>query len=121
MAYKARRTALAAALGDAFGPEAELTGLHTGLHLLLHLKGAVPHDTVLAAEARAAGIRLAALSSYYLAGRDGCPGGTLVLGYGALPDDACAPLASALAAALKKACKDASDPSSQWQWPSAGS
>ena len=121
MAYKARRTALAAALGDAFGPEAELTGLHTGLHLLLHLKGAVPHDTVLAAEARAAGIRLAALSSYYLAGRDSCPGGTLVLGYGALPDDACVPLASALAAALKKACKDASDPSSQWQWPSAGS
>ena len=36
MTYKARRNALAGALTEAFGPKARLSGLHTGLHLLLH-------------------------------------------------------------------------------------
>ena len=109
VAYKARRTALAAALEDAFGPAASLSGLHTGLHLLLRLRGKnIPPDTALAAAARQAGIRLSALSSYYMDGPSACPPGTLVLGYGALDDALCAPLAAALSDTLKKACTAAS-------------
>ena len=105
VAYNARRNALAAALEEAFGPAAALSGLHTGLHLLLRLRGTnIPPDTALAAAARQAGIRLAALSSYYMDGPAGCPPGTLVLGYGALDDALCVPLAGALSATLKKAC-----------------
>ena len=55
--------------------------------------------------ARQAGIRLAALSSYYMADSASCPPGTLVLGYGALEDGLC----PSLAATLKKACTAASD------------
>ena len=66
MTYKARRTALAQALTAAFGPAVRLSGLHTGLHLLVQFTGTVPPDQVLAAAARQAGIRLAALSSYYM-------------------------------------------------------
>ena len=113
VAYKARRTALAAALEDAFGPAASLSGLHTGLHLLLRLRGKnIPPDTALAAAARQAGIRLSALSSYYMDGPSACPPGTLVLGYGALDDALCAPLAAALSDTLKKACTAASAASS---------
>ena len=105
VAYKARRTALAQALTQAFGPAVQLSGLHTGLHLLVHFKGQMPPDTVLAGAARQAGIRLAALSSYYMADSASCPPGTLVLGYGALEDGLC----PSLAATLKKACTAASD------------
>ena len=113
VAYKARRTALAEALEQAFGPAAALSGLHTGLHLLLRLRGEnVPPDTVLAAAARQAGIRLSALSSYYMDDSASCPPGTLVLGYGALDDALCAPLAAALSETLKKACTASSAPSS---------
>ena len=113
VAYKARRTALAEALEQAFGPAAALSGLHTGLHLLLRLRGEnVPPDTVLAAAARQAGIRLSALSSYYMDDSASCPPGTLVLGYGALDDALCAPLAADLSETLKKACTASSAPSS---------
>ena len=98
---------------DAFGPAASLSGLHTGLHLLLRLRGKnIPPDTALAAAARQAGIRLSALSSYYMDGPSACPPGTLVLGYGALDDALCAPLAAALSDTLKKACTAASASSS---------
>ena len=103
--YKARRTALAQALTAAFGPAVRLSGLHTGLHLLVQFTGTVPPDQVLAAAARQAGIRLAALSSYYMADSASCPPGTLVLGYGALEDGLCASLAET----LKKACTAASE------------
>ena len=62
--------------------------------------------------ARQAGIRLSALSSYYMDGPSACPPGTLVLGYGALDDALCAPLAAALSDTLKKACTAASASSS---------
>ena len=110
--YKARRNALVKALAASFGPAAALSGLHTGLHLLLRLQGqSLPPDARLVAAARQAGIRLTALSSYYREGPAACPPGTLVLGYGALDDALCAPLAEELAATLKKACTEASAPS----------
>ena len=99
VAYKARRDALTGALTAAFSPEeVTLSGLHTGLHLLLTLRDAPP-DAVLLREAEARGMRLSALSAYDLAGT-GCPDGTLVLGYGSLADSAC----GSVGVTLKSAC-----------------
>ena len=108
MTYKARRNALAGALTEAFGPKARLSGLHTGLHLLLHLAGPVPSDQALVRAARQAGIRLAALSGYSMASPARCPSGTLVLGYGALEDSLCPELASTLKKAITAACASSS-------------
>ena len=81
MAYKARRDALTAALTAAFAPgELTLTGLHTGLHLLAHLRNAPP-DAALHAAARAQGVRLSLLSDYDLTGSGSTAPGTFVLGW----------------------------------------
>ena len=104
VAYKARRDALAGALRDAFGPDAALSGLHTGLHLLVRLARPAGPDAALVASARAAGIRLAALSDYCAGPPPASAAGTLVLGYGALAPA----LAPALASTLKNACMAAS-------------
>ena len=99
-AYKARRDALAAALRSSFAPE-ELTlaGLHTGLHLLAQLKDPPP-DAALRAAARQYGVRCSLLSDYDLTGTAHSAAGTLVLGYGSLPDADCA----AAGERLKKLC-----------------
>ncbi len=107
VAYKARRTALADALTAAFGEHGiQLSGLHTGLHMLAAFPGGTA-DTALAAAARGQGIRLAPLSSYYFAGQESCPPSTLVLGYGALDDSLCASLGET----LKRACTAAREAS----------
>ena len=108
-AYKARRDALVAALRTSFAPE-ELTlaGLHTGLHLLAQLKDPPP-DAALRAAARQYGVRCSLLSDYDLTGTAHSAAGTLVLGYGSLPDADCA----AAGERLKKLCtaaREASDP-----------
>lgn len=117
VAYKARRDALVRALSDAFGPdEITLHGLHTGLHLLAQIHGAPP-DALLVRCAAERGVRVSALSSYYLSGTDSAPAaGTLVLGYGALSDADCA----AAASTLKSACTAAREASLTAQVPSAG-
>ena len=107
-AYKARRDALVAALRTSFAPE-ELTlaGLHTGLHLLAQLKDPPP-DAALRAAARQYGVRCSLLSDYDLTGTAHSAAGTLVLGYGSLPDADCA----AAGERLKKLCtaaREASD------------
>ena len=107
-AYKARRDALVAALRTSFAPE-ELTlaGLHTGLHLLAQLKDPPP-DAALRAAARQYGVRCTLLSDYDLTGTAHSAAGTLVLGYGSLPDADCA----AAGERLKKLCtaaREASD------------
>ena len=108
VAYKARRDALTKALREAFAPEElHLTGLHTGLHLLAELR-APPPDDALRAAAEAEGVRLSLLSDYDLTGGGAALGGTLVLGYGSLPDADCA----AAGERLKKLCtaaREASD------------
>ena len=107
VAYKARRDALTAALTAAFAPgELSLTGLHTGLHLLAHLRNAPP-DAALHAAARAQGVRLSLLSDYDLTGSGSTAPGTFVLGYGSLADDAC----PSVGETLKKLCTAARDSS----------
>ena len=107
VAYKARRDALTAALNAAFAPgQLRLAGLHTGLHLLASLKNAPP-DEALRRAAEAEGVRLNLLSDYDLTGARHQTG-TLVLGYGSLPDADCA----AAGERLKKLCtaaREASD------------
>ena len=100
VAYKARRDALTKALREAFAPEElHLTGLHTGLHLLAHLRNAPP-DAALHAAARAQGVRLNLLSDYDLTGSGSTAPGTFVLGYGSLADESCASVGET----LKRAC-----------------
>ena len=107
VAYKARRDALTAALNAAFAPgELTLTGLHTGLHLLAHLRNAPP-DAALHAAARAQGVRLSLLSDYDLTGSGSTAPGTFVLGYGSLADDSC----PSVGETLKKLCTAARDSS----------
>ena len=107
-AYKARRDALVAALRTSFAPkELTLAGLHTGLHLLAQLKDPPP-DAALRAAARQYGVRCSLLSDYDLTGTAHSAAGTLVLGYGSLPDADCA----AAGERLKKLCtaaREASD------------
>ena len=108
VAYKARRDALAAALNTAFAPgELTLAGLHTGLNLLAKLKDPPP-DAALRCAAEAEGVQLSLLSDYDLTGEAPSAAGTLVLGYGSLPDADCA----AAGERLKKLCtaaREASD------------
>ena len=108
VAYKARRDALAGAIRSAFAPgEIRLSGLHTGLHLLLTFRDPPP-DAALLAAAREAGMALSALSDYDLTGQNRCAPGTLVLGYGALEDALC----PSVGEMLKKVCTAARDRSS---------
>ena len=86
--------------------ELTLTGLHTGLHLLAHLRNAPP-DAALHAAARAQGVRLSLLSDYDLTGSGSTAPGTFVLGYGSLADDAC----PSVGETLKKLCTAARDSS----------
>jgi GntR family transcriptional regulator/MocR family aminotransferase len=135
VAYKARRTRLAEALRAAFAPEhtpknsklplqpiqpiqISLSGLHTGLHLLLTVRGLPPQvtDVELARAARAEGVRVSPLSAYYAAQPDfaqpdfekGNFPCTLVLGYGALADELCEEAAEALKIACTAAAEAAS-------------
>ena len=100
--------ALAAALRSSFAlEELTLAGLHTGLHLLAQLKDPPP-DAALRAAARQYGVRCSLLSDYDLTGTAHSAAGTLVLGYGSLPDADCA----AAGERLKKLCtaaREASD------------
>lgn len=104
VAYKARRDALVRALNAAFAPEEiELSGVHTGLHLLMRIKNAPP-DALLVSKAAERGVRVSALSSFYLTENGtGRADGTLVLGYGSLPDADCAAAAETLSSACTAA------------------
>ncbi len=101
--YKRRRDALVRALEDAFGKEnIALSGVHTGLHLLLSCKNA--HSAAAMSEAAArVGIALVPLQTYYASAVETCPANTVVLGYGALEESLCAPLAIALKEAFSTA------------------
>ncbi len=84
VAYRSRRDALVQGLTEALGAQRiEIRGAHTGLHLLLTVRGA-RGEAGLVASAREAGVRLTGLSRYYAACEEDCPPNTVVLGYSAL-------------------------------------
>lgn len=101
-AYRLRMEGLCAALEEAFGPgRLRLQGRHSGLHLLLGLCGesAGITEEKMVQTARAAGVRLTGLSSYYMARPGLCPPRTVVVGYAGLPPEQLVPLAQTLARA----------------------
>jgi GntR family transcriptional regulator/MocR family aminotransferase len=80
--YKARKTALAAAMTNIFGDRFDLRRMAGGLHLVAHT-GDFESDTDLEAAAAAAGLSPLALSKMGQGRR--CPGG-LLLGFANLPE-----------------------------------
>jgi GntR family transcriptional regulator / MocR family aminotransferase len=80
--YRLRRDRLVLALGERL-PGARLLGVAAGLHLLVHLEGAVDHAAVVRRSATR-GMRIANLDTYRC--RDDAIGPGLVLGYGNLAD-----------------------------------
>jgi len=85
--YAERRAALLAALAQDCGGLLEVSGAAAGLHLLGRLpRGADDH--AIAREANAAGLGVAALSDFFLAGRAGPADRGLVLGFSTLPAEA---------------------------------
>jgi GntR family transcriptional regulator/MocR family aminotransferase len=93
--YRARRDALVAALAEHL-PEARISGVAAGLHLLLHVDG-VTADLV--RRAADAGLRLTDLAVYEISPSGGS---TLVIGYGNLADNAVVPAVTLLAALLRR-------------------
>src|SRR6266536_581883 len=95
--YRLRRDRLVRALAERL-PDARLLGVAAGLHLLVHLDGAVDFAAVVS-QAAANGLRVANLDTYRC--RDDAIGPGLVLGYGNLADnqldEAVALLATAVA------------------------
>lgn len=85
--YHKRMLRLCAALETAFGRERlRLHGRHTGLHLMLTLKGG-PGEGEMVCAAHEAGIRLSGLSEYYRSDAAECPENTVILGYAALKEE----------------------------------
>ena len=80
--YRLRRDRLVRALAERL-PDARLLGVAAGLHLLVHLDGAVDCAAVVG-RAAASGMRVANLDTYRC--RDDATGQGLVLGYGNLAD-----------------------------------
>jgi GntR family transcriptional regulator/MocR family aminotransferase len=95
--YQRRRDALAAALRARL-PRLRVHGVSAGLHLMLELEaGADEAAVIAAAAARLVGVY--GVRAHRMRPRSGPP--ALVLGYGAMPEDAIAPGVALLAAALR--------------------
>ncbi len=94
--YAARRTTLAAELGQAFGPRLTLALQAGGMHLLARLADAPP-DTELVRRAAASGLAPTALSQQSMTGR---AGDGLLLGFTNVPEATARTLAQRLAAAI---------------------
>ena len=93
--FRRRRDRLVRALAGRL-PGARLLGVAAGLHLLVHLDGAVDGAAVVA-RAAAVGVRVANLDTYRV--RDDAAGPGLVLGYGNLADGQVEEAVTLLAAA----------------------
>ena len=99
--YAERRAALLAALAQDCGGLLEVSGAAAGLHLLGRLpRGADDH--AIAREANAAGLGVAALSDFFLAGRAGPADRGLVLGFSTLPAEALGAPVRRLAGILRR-------------------
>ena len=95
-AYKGRMERLAAALEAAFGRGSiQLSGRHTGLHLLLTLPNG-PGEEEMIRSAEQEGVRIKGLSAYYMERKELCQKNSVILGYASLEDGEIEALASAL-------------------------
>ncbi|MGI8825440.1 MAG: PLP-dependent aminotransferase family protein [Chloroflexota bacterium] len=81
--YRTRRDALVGALSDTFGSAAAVGEHHGGLNLLVTLNWRLSEDDVIA-RAHAVGVGLRGASSHYSVPP---PSATLLLGFGALPEE----------------------------------
>jgi GntR family transcriptional regulator / MocR family aminotransferase len=99
--FRQRRDRLVSGLAERL-PSARLLGVAAGLHLLVHLDGAVDCAGVVA-QAAAAGVRVANLDTYRV--RDDAIGPGLVLGYGNLTDGQVEEAVTLLAAAATEASR----------------
>jgi GntR family transcriptional regulator/MocR family aminotransferase len=95
--YKARKTALAAAMKNIFEDRFDMRSMAGGLHLIAHTSD-WESDTDLEAAAAVAGLSPLALSKM---GQGRCPGG-LLLGFANLPEDQALPVVRRLERALWK-------------------
>lgn len=96
--YKARKTALAAAMGNVFENRFDMRPMAGGLHLIAHTRDR-ESDTDLEAAAGAAGLRPLALSTMGQ-GRRGPEG--LILGFANLPEDQTPVVVRRLERAIRK-------------------
>lgn len=96
--YHARRDALVAALSARL-PDLRVSGVEAGLHLVLLLADPAADDRATASRLLERGIRVEALSDYYLA----APRPGLVIGYARLPESRATDVARAVAAAVAEA------------------
>lgn len=105
IAYRQRRDALVAALTAAFGATAQISGGHTGLHLLLTVHNGMT-QRILVETAAQQGVRVAGLGDYAANPGALAPSAaqspTVVLGYAALPPEEIAGAVAALQTAWKK-------------------
>jgi GntR family transcriptional regulator / MocR family aminotransferase len=99
--FRLRRDRLVRGLAERL-PDARLLGVAAGLHLLVHLDGAVDCAGVVA-RAAAAGVRVANLDTYRV--RDAAAGPGLVLGYGNLTDGQVEEAVTLLVAAVSEALR----------------
>ena len=99
--FRQRRDRLVSGLAERL-PSAHLLGVAAGLHLLVHLDGAVDCAGAVA-QAAAAGVRVANLDTYRV--RDDAIGPGLVLGYGNLTDGQVEEAVALLAAAATEASR----------------
>jgi GntR family transcriptional regulator/MocR family aminotransferase len=100
--YRRRRDALYQALSRHL-PAAKVSGVAAGLHVLVGLPAGV-NDAEVAADLERAGIRVAPLSSFFVAPPDR---GGLVIGYGRLHESGAATMVRALAAVVRRSFADA--------------
>jgi GntR family transcriptional regulator/MocR family aminotransferase len=99
--YRLRRDRLVRALAERL-PDARVLGVAAGLHLLVHLDGAIDFAAIVS-QAAASGLRVASLDTYRC--RDDAIGPGLVLGYGNLADhqvDEAVELLAAAVAAVRR-------------------
>jgi GntR family transcriptional regulator/MocR family aminotransferase len=97
--YRARRDALVRALAEHL-PDAAVSGIAAGMHLVVRLPPGVDATRVIAGAA-ARGVRTTALDAFRF--QPGQPGDQLVLGYGNIPDGAVVGAVVELAAAVHAA------------------
>ncbi len=86
-AYKQRRDALTQALKSEFGNKIEISGEHTGLHLVINVITTKENEKTLIHKAKTHGVYLCGLSEYKLESREENAQNKLVLGFASMTEE----------------------------------